>query len=283
MSTGSTSRFRADGGAPRLVDSVFVGVIVAVILANALILGLQTYPGLRREYGDLLDLLNALCPAIFAVEISLRIALPASVELLPRGLERLRLPRRLARVRPRPPEQHDHPAPRAAGADRSGSSISSPTSLLITAVIRSLPPLDGDPDDADPLRLRDGRLAALWRRAAGGLGDIGEAMLSLFVMLTLEDFPQYMDAGLEITVVVDLFRQLHPRRRVRRHQRLHRDRAELARGGESSSGASRSLPARRCRSGADPDPALGARRARAGAQGAAAQAALCQALLLRRR
>ena len=33
----------------RLVDSpAFTAVIVAVILANALILGLQTYPGLER-------------------------------------------------------------------------------------------------------------------------------------------------------------------------------------------------------------------------------------------
>ncbi len=29
-------------------------------------------------------------------------------------------------------------------------------------------------------------------------GNIGEAMLTLFVMLTLEDFPQLMDAGMEI-------------------------------------------------------------------------------------
>ncbi|HEX6984081.1 MAG TPA: ion transporter, partial [Planctomycetaceae bacterium] len=59
----------------RLVDSpAFTGVIVAVILANALVLGLHTYPGIDRKYGDTLILLNALCLAVFVVEISLRVA-----------------------------------------------------------------------------------------------------------------------------------------------------------------------------------------------------------------
>ena len=176
-------------------------MIVAVILANALILGLQTYPGLEREYGDLLDLLNALCLAIFAVEISLRIAsyfprpwnyfregwnvfdfLAVSLAFVP-GLQNNTTILRLARLARIVRVVHLLPDVR----------------ILITAVIRSLPPrLDGDPDDADPLRLRDGRLAALRRRAAEDWGNIGEAMLSLFVMLTLEDFPQYMDAGMEI-------------------------------------------------------------------------------------
>ena len=59
----------------RLVDSPgFTGVIVAVILFNAVVLGLHTYPGIDREYGDTLVLLNALCLAVFVVEMLLRIA-----------------------------------------------------------------------------------------------------------------------------------------------------------------------------------------------------------------
>ena len=59
----------------RIVDSpAFTGAVVTVILANALVLGLQTYPGLEREHGGTLDLLNALFLAFFVVEISLRIA-----------------------------------------------------------------------------------------------------------------------------------------------------------------------------------------------------------------
>ena len=40
----------------RLVDStVFTTLVIAVILANAVVLGLQTYAGIEREYGDTLD------------------------------------------------------------------------------------------------------------------------------------------------------------------------------------------------------------------------------------
>ncbi len=59
----------------RIVDSnAFTAIVVAVILANALVLGLQTYPGLEREHGGTLDLLNLIFLAFFVVEISLRIA-----------------------------------------------------------------------------------------------------------------------------------------------------------------------------------------------------------------
>src|SRR3712207_6446450 len=59
----------------RLVDSAaFTAAVVAVILANALVLGLQTYPGLDRRHGDVLDRLNGAFLAFFVVEILLRLA-----------------------------------------------------------------------------------------------------------------------------------------------------------------------------------------------------------------
>jgi Ion transport protein len=59
----------------RLVDSaVFTTLVIAVILANAVVLGLQTYSGIDREYGDTLDFLNAAFLAFFVVELTLRIA-----------------------------------------------------------------------------------------------------------------------------------------------------------------------------------------------------------------
>jgi voltage-gated sodium channel len=59
----------------RIVDSaVFATLVLAVILANAVVLGLQTYPGIEREYGDALDFLNAAFLAFFVVELTLRIA-----------------------------------------------------------------------------------------------------------------------------------------------------------------------------------------------------------------
>ena len=59
----------------RLVTSpAFDAVILVVIVANAVVLGLQTYPGLVERYGDELDLLNGVFLAVFVVELLLRIA-----------------------------------------------------------------------------------------------------------------------------------------------------------------------------------------------------------------
>ena len=187
----------------RLVDSpAFTAVIVAVILANALILGLQTYPGLEREYGDLLDLLNALCLAIFAVEISLRIAsyfprpwnyfregwnvfdfLAVSLAFVP-GLQNNTTILRLARLARIVRVVHLLPDVR----------------ILITAVIRSLPPLASMAILTTLILFIYGMVG--WQLFGEDLpanwGNIGEAMLTLFVMLTLENIPAYMDAGMEI-------------------------------------------------------------------------------------
>ncbi|MGH3079945.1 MAG: ion transporter [Gaiellaceae bacterium] len=59
----------------RIVDHpAFTTAVVTVILANAVVLGLQTYPSLNEDYGDALNLLNALFLAFFVVEISIQIA-----------------------------------------------------------------------------------------------------------------------------------------------------------------------------------------------------------------
>ena len=64
----------------RLVaDARFQGAIVAVILLNAVVLGLETIPSVAERHGPLLDALNLVCQGIFVVEISLRL-----VALFPR-------------------------------------------------------------------------------------------------------------------------------------------------------------------------------------------------------
>ena len=58
----------------RLVESpFFVGFILAVIIANAVVLGLQTYDEIEERHGNTLALLNGVCLAIFVVELGLRI------------------------------------------------------------------------------------------------------------------------------------------------------------------------------------------------------------------
>jgi voltage-gated sodium channel len=58
----------------RIVESpVFTTIVLVVIIANAVVLGLQTYPGIEGEHGDTLNLLNDVFLAFFVVELALRI------------------------------------------------------------------------------------------------------------------------------------------------------------------------------------------------------------------
>ncbi len=64
-----------EGRLATLVDSQrFTMVIASVIVLNAVILGLETYPSLMRTYGNALETLNQACYAVFVVELILRIA-----------------------------------------------------------------------------------------------------------------------------------------------------------------------------------------------------------------
>jgi voltage-gated sodium channel len=187
----------------RLVDSpAFTGAVVVVILANAVVLGLQTYPGLERRHGETLDLLNGIFLAFFVVEILLRVAsyLPrpwrffldgwnvfdfvaVGLAFVP-GLQRNSTVLRLARLARIVRVAHLLPDVR----------------ILITAVIRSLPPLTSMAILTTLILFVYGMIG--WQlfgeEQPDDWGTIGEAMLSLFVMLTLEDFPQYMERGMEI-------------------------------------------------------------------------------------
>ena len=187
----------------RLVDSpAFTATVVVVILANALVLGLQTYPGLERDYGDTLDLLNDLFLAFFVVEITLRVAaygrrpwlffregwnifdfLAVGLAFVP-GLQSNSTVLRLARLARIVRVVHLLPDVR----------------ILITAVIRSIPPLGSMAILTTLILFIYGMIG--WQLFGDELpnewGTIGEAMLTLFVMLTLEDFPNYMEAAMEI-------------------------------------------------------------------------------------
>ena len=51
----------------------FLALTFAVIAVNALVIGLQTYEGVEAEAGELLDTLNAIFVAFFVVELTIRI------------------------------------------------------------------------------------------------------------------------------------------------------------------------------------------------------------------
>ena len=57
----------------RLVESLgFEYFIIAVILANAVLLGLGTFPRIEQDYGDWLDLGNRVALGIFVAEAALK-------------------------------------------------------------------------------------------------------------------------------------------------------------------------------------------------------------------
>jgi voltage-gated sodium channel len=187
----------------RLVESAaFNSTIIAVIVANAVVLGLQTYQGVVDRYGDTLDFLNALFLGVFVVELALRIAsygrrpqdffrsgwnvfdfVVITAAFIPGVRDSSTLLRlvRLARV---------------VRVVR----LLPDVRVLISGVIRSLPPL-----------LSMGLLTTLILFVYGMVGwllfgeeipqdwgNIGTAMLTMFIMLTLENFPAYMDRAMEV-------------------------------------------------------------------------------------
>jgi voltage-gated sodium channel len=210
---GQTSvRLRQDGvmGQPdvkgalaRLVDSAaFTGVVLTVIVANAVVLGLQTYDGLVREHGRLLDVLNDAFLAFFVVELALRLAAygrrpqdffrngwnvfdfvvvaAAFVPGLRENTTLLRLARlvRVVRVVRLLPDLR----------------------VLVLAIARSLPPLVSMIVLTTLILFFYGMVG--WILFADqdpqAWGDIGQAMLTLFVMLTLENFPATLERGMDI-------------------------------------------------------------------------------------
>jgi voltage-gated sodium channel len=189
--------------AARIVDSVpFTVVVVATIAVNAVVLGLQTYDGVVDEWGSTLDAINAACVGVFIVELLIRISAywPRPWEFFRNGwnifdfvvvgatfvpgvaanstlLRLVRLLRvvRIVRVLP-------------------------DLRVLLRGVWRSVPPLASIGAVTAMILFVYGMVG--WVLFADDLpeqwGNIGRAMLTLFVMLTLEDFPLYMDEAMDV-------------------------------------------------------------------------------------
>ena len=198
-STGSRS-----GRLARLVDSEsFSLAIGAVIVINAVVLGLETFPGLMESYGHVLMILNDVCYAIFVVELLLRFASYGKrpqdffksgwniFDLIVIGgvwipgvrenatlLRLLRLGRiaRLLRFLP-------------------------DARVLIATVVRSIPPLGSIVVLTILLLFVYGMIGwSLFGQALpASWGTVTRAMLTLFILLTLENFPTYLEEALTVT------------------------------------------------------------------------------------
>jgi voltage-gated sodium channel len=187
----------------RLVESHwFTTAILALIIANAVVLGLQTYDGIVREHADTLDLLNDVFLAVFVVELGLRIGaygtrpqdffrsgwnvfdfLVIAVAFVP-GLQANSTLLRLARLA------------RVVRVVR----LLPDLRVLLTAVVRSLPPLGSMVVLTTLILFVYGMIGWLLfaDELPGDYGNIGDAMLTLFVLLTLESFPQQLERGMEV-------------------------------------------------------------------------------------
>ena len=189
--------------AARIADSSrFQGLILVVIVFNALVLGLETYGGIDEEVGSLLNGLNDACLAVFVVELAIRIAAYGSrpqdffrdgwnvfdfvviTAAFAPGLRQnatlLRLVRLLRIVRI--------------------VSVLPEVRVLIRGMLRSVPPIASMAVLTLLLIYVYGMVGWILFHTEDPQrwGNIGDAMLSLFVILTLEQWPEYLEAGMEI-------------------------------------------------------------------------------------
>ena len=187
----------------RLVDSnAFNNTIIAVIVANAVVLGLQTYPGIVDRYGWTLDVLNGVFLAVFVAELTLRIAsygrrpqdffrsgwnifdfVVIGAAFVP-GVRESSTLLRLARLA------------RVVRIVRLLPDIR----VLFVGVLRSLPPLVSIALLTTVILFVYGMIGWLLfsEELPDEWGNIGDAMLTMFILLTLENFPAYMERGMEV-------------------------------------------------------------------------------------
>ncbi len=191
------------GTCARIVDSTaFTGAILLVILANAAVLGAETYSGLVERYGGVLEALDAIFLGVFVVELTIRIAsygrrpqdffrsgwnvfdfVVIGAAFAP-GLSQNATLLRLARLA------------RVVRVVR----ILPDLRVILLAMVRSLAPLGS-------MAILTGLLLYVYGIIGWILfgahdpdrwGDVGTAMLNLFVMLSLENLPSNLEAGMAI-------------------------------------------------------------------------------------
>ena len=186
----------------RVADSSrFQLFILGVILANAVVLGLETYDSIERQAGDTLGVFNDVFLGIFVVEIAIRIAAHGSrpqdyfksgwnvFDFLVIGGAFL------------PGLREDATALRVLRLLRIVRVVSLFPDLrfLIRGMATSLPPIGSMAMLTSLLIYIYGILGWIFFADTDPehWGDIGEAMLSLFVVLTLESWPEIMSGVID--------------------------------------------------------------------------------------
>ena len=181
----------------------FQTAILAVIAINAVVLGLGTYGGIEDQYGELLAVIDGLCLAVFCVEILIRIgaygrkpwnffrepwnvfdfAVVGAVFLpgVRENVVLLRLVRlfRVVRV----------------------VSILPDLRVLIRGMVSSIMPIASLALLAIVVMYVYGMVGWILFHEGDpeNWGTIGQSMLTLFVVMTLESWPDIMGSAMEVT------------------------------------------------------------------------------------
>lgn len=192
------------GRLARLVDSdAFNLSIAVVIVVNAVVLGLDTFPEVADRYGSLLLGVNQVLYFVYVAELILRFAsygrhpqdffrsgwnifdlVVIGAVLIPGVADNTQLLRilrlaRIARLLRFLPDAR----------------------MLLATILRSIPPLGSLVVLTFLLLFMYGMLgwSVFGQALPNEWGTITRAMLTLFVLLTLENFPTYLDAAREVT------------------------------------------------------------------------------------
>lgn len=184
-------------------STAFNIAIFGVILANAAVLGLETYPSAVRDAGGLLDTLNDVFLGVFVVELAIRLTAFGSrpgdffrsgwnvfdfLVVLAAFLPGLRENSTLLRIA------------RLARVLRIVRLLPD-LRVLVTAIWRSLPGVASLTVLALVTLFVYGMIG--WTifedHAPQQYGTIGNAMLTLFIMLSLENLPQNIELGRELS------------------------------------------------------------------------------------
>lgn len=198
------------GRLARLVDSDrFNGIIASVIVANAVVLGLETYPGVVEAHGSTLLKLNGAFYLVFVAELILRfasygkrpqdffrsgwnvfdliiigsVAIPAVREQA-QLMRILRLARIARLVRFLPDAR-----------------------ILVLTVVKSVPSVFSMVVLTLVLMFVYGMVGwAIFGEALPETwGTLGQAMLTLFILLTLENFPTYLAEAEQVSPYAPVF------------------------------------------------------------------------------
>jgi voltage-gated sodium channel len=177
--------------------------MLGVITLNAIVLGAETYGGVRDRYGDALHLLNEIFLGFFVVELVIRLVacwprpgrfftngwnlfdfLVVVASFLPGLRENATLLRllRLARI---------------VRAVRFLPDLR----VVLAAVVRSVPGVSSLAVMTLLLVYLYGMVGwvVFHEHDPGNFGNVGQAMVTMFVLLTLENLPTYIERGQELS------------------------------------------------------------------------------------